>query len=658
MANKGGFIGQDGLNAPDEPTGVNAHTAFDTQATVSFTAPSDVGGSAITGYQVQSNNGDGSTQSIGNASYDNVSFSTSTQITVGSNYDVAFSDDGTKMYANAFSMNTVFQYTLSTAWDISTASYASKSFAFNGTVTSVFAMEFSSDGTKLYLLGQDVDIIYQFTLSSAWDISTASYASKSYTVSQDNSNEALKFKSDGTKVYTGGSATDTIYQHSLSTAWDISTGSYDSVSFSAGSQDGTVRSVDFDSSGTKMFICGGLTDTIYQYTLSTAWDLSTASYDGINFSLASQETNPYGFCLGKYDDKLYLSGTTANVIYQYTTNLNAYPTASPVTITGLTNGTSYTFNVWAINAFGWSSSSDASASVTPQASRGVFGNSQETVRATMDLIIIPTTGNATDFGDMTTTAARGGTGSTSSTTRGLFMGGDNVNIIDYITIATEGNAIDFGDFTTVKQYGPGSFSNSTRAIAGGGSNNTLEYVTIATTGNATDFGDDYLNYVFDVAGAANSTRGLLAGGFYSATNNSTNTIRYVTIATTGNTTDFGDLTVSRGGLGGASNATRGMFFGGGSGTNVGTPQNTVDYVTIASTGNAVDFGDLSATARGLKSVASQIRAVTHLGNSGGNTNILEFFTIASIGNAVDFGDLINASSYIRGACSNSHGGLS
>jgi len=260
---------------------------------------------------------------LAGASYDSISFSTNTQITTGSNYDVAFSSDGSIMYANAFNMSTVFQYSLSSPWNISTASYSSKSYNYSSTVSSVFAIDFSTDGTNLYLLGQDADTVYQFNLSTAWDLSTSSYASKSYAVSQDNSNEALKFNSDGTKLYTGGSATDTIYQHSLSTAWDLSTASYTSTSFSASSQDTRVRSLDFNSTGTKMYICGADTDTVYQYSLSTASDLSTASYDNINFSVASQETNPYGFCFGKNGLKMYLSGTSSDVIYQYTTGINS-----------------------------------------------------------------------------------------------------------------------------------------------------------------------------------------------------------------------------------------------------------------------------------------------------------------------------------------------
>ena len=269
--------------------------------------------------------------------------------------------------------------------------------------------------------------------------------------------------------------------------------------------------------------------------------------------------------------------------------------SSPVTVSGLTNGTSYTFTVWALNSYGPSPYSAASGSVTPAAARGVFGGGLiSSVTADMDYITIGSTGNSIDFG--TLTQARQGIGACASSTRGIFAGGEtNItysNVIDYITILTTGNATDFGDLTQARRDIAGC-SSETRGLFGGGSPgglvNTIDYITIASAGNATDFGD--LTIAVGSGGAyagacASSTRGLFAGG--SDVNTvQVNVIGYVTIASAGNATDFGDLTVARGGLAGCSNATRGIFGG-------GVTTNVMDYVTIASAGNATDFGDLTA----------------------------------------------------------------
>ena len=172
--------------------------------------------------------------------------------------------------------------------------------------------------------------------------------------------------------------------------------------------------------------------------------------------------------------------------------------------------------------------------------------------ATLEFVTIASTGDGTNYGDLT--QARAGSGACASHTRGLFAGGydgtaPNYNIIDFITIATLGDAIDFGDLTDDPNHGVGC-SNSTRGLFAGGQNpsniNTIVYVTIATVGNAIDFGDlaqGGNNGKIDYLGAcASETRGIFGGG---QTPSKINTIQFVNIASTGNTKDFGDLTVAR-----------------------------------------------------------------------------------------------------------------
>jgi len=134
-----------------------------------------------------------------------------------------------------------------------------------------------------------------------------------------------------------------------------------------------------------------------------------------------------------------------------------------------------------------------------------------------------------------------------------------------------------------------------------------------------------------------------------------NIIDYITIGTTGNATDFGDLTVSRGGLSACSSSTRGVF-GGGYSPSV---TNTLDYITIATTGNATDFGDLTVTRLSLAACSSSTRGVFGGGQNPSIViqNVLDYITIDTTGNATDFGDLTVARGYLA-ATSNAHGGLS
>lgn len=341
--------------------------------------------------------------------------------------------------------------------------------------------------------------------------------------------------------------------------------------------------------------------------------------------------------------------------------IGASGSASPITITGLTNGTSYTFNVWAINAFGYSAPSDASGGVTPAApSRAVVAGGSENILV-MDYFDITTLGNAADFGDLTNSAGalRNGCG---SSTRGIFFGGgDGANSLDklqYITLASTGNATNFGNMSTDRQE-PMSVSNSTRAVSAGSTQdytNTLEYVTIASVGNTTDFGDMNASQVVAAGhGAASTTRGLLGGGKTSG-GGYVNHIQYLTIGSTGNTVDFGDATVARAKQAGFSSNTRAIWAAGEiAGSN---RTNIIDYVTIASTGNATDFGDTLESIHSTSGTSNPTRGIVTSGFNGAEyTNVIQYVTIASTGNSIDFGDLV-ISNINRGATSQSHGGLS
>ena len=228
--------------------------------------------------------------------------------------------------------------------------------------------------------------------------------------------------------------------------------------------------------------------------------------------------------------------------------------------------------------------------------------------------------------------------------RGLFMGGyapsQYRTEIDYIQIQSQGNAIDFG---VLSGTGPGEgadCASSTRAIQGGGSLvNTMEYVTIATTSNTTDFGDLTVARR-SLQSLSNETRGTWAGG---TTNPAmSDVIDYVTIASAGNAADFGNLTVGRRNLAQAASPTRGVWAGGnpGSGPLI---DDTIDYITIASAGNATDFGNLSAAYREMSGCSNGIRGVFGGGSPGpSQINTIEYITIATVGNVTDFGDLMYA----------------
>ena len=217
---------------------------------------------------------------LSTASYDSVYFYVGGQNT--NPYGLSFKPDGTKMYVMGSNVGRVYQYSLPTAWDISTASYDSVYFSVSGEDGNPYGLSFKPDGTKMYVVGNGNQRLHQYSLSTAWEISTASYDSKSFNVrSYDSGPTNLFFKPDGTKMYMAGSGNQRVYQYSLPTAWDISTASYGGVNFSVSSQDSSPFGPFFKPDGTKMYVLGRSSQTVYQYSLSTAWEISTASYDSV-----------------------------------------------------------------------------------------------------------------------------------------------------------------------------------------------------------------------------------------------------------------------------------------------------------------------------------------------------------------------------------------
>ena len=296
--------------------------------------------------------------------------------------------------------------------------------------------------------------------------------------------------------------------------------------------------------------------------------------------------------------------------------------------------------------------------------RGLFGGgSTPGGTNTIQYITISTQGDSKDFGDLTTN--RLNTSSSSSSTRGLYAGGRNpsyTNSIDYITISATGNAFDFGDLSTDRAYFAGC-SNSTRSVFGGGFSpnttptyqNFIEYVEFSSLGNSISFGS-LTDLNSTMSACASSTRGIFAGGSNPLTNSSYfNSIDYITISTTGNAEDFGDLTQNAYGQSSCSNSIRGLI---GGGTQPSSRINVIDYITLASLGNAIDFGDLNNQVYQSASCSSEIRGIFAGGAnpSPSNVSTIDFVTISSTGDASSFGNLVVSNNSLAG-CSDAHGGL-
>jgi len=300
-----------------------------------------------------------------------------------------------------------------------------------------------------------------------------------------------------------------------------------------------------------------------------------------------------------------------------------------------------------------------SANAQTGGTRGLFagGSTPGGVVNEIDFINVDTTGDALDFGNLET--ARRGVACLGSRTRGIMAGGrvsPDLNTIEFVTFASKGNGANFGDLTITSHHGTG-LSNATRGIITAMENpnwpsnnsNRIDFITIASTGDANDFGDLYFG-TRESGGCNSPTRGIVKGG----TPTHSNVIQFITISTTGNSSDFGDTTVAASrGLGSGSNAVRGVLHLG----YTPTVLNTVDFITIATLGDAKDFGDLTEARFQAGGAASTTRLVVMGGSTPSDVDTMDYAQIMTKGNFLSFGELVGSDRSQTGGMSNGHGGL-
>ena len=308
--------------------------------------------------------------------------------------------------------------------------------------------------------------------------------------------------------------------------------------------------------------------------------------------------------------------------------------------------------------------------------RGVFPGGRSggpTMTDDMDYINISSTGDAQDFGDLLTDSFEAG--ACSSSTRGVKFGGrafpsgayqDN---LEAYTFASTGSIADIEDLRTATIFSSGA-SNETRGLIMGGiisssyggsysgGWNNIDYITIASFGESIEFGDLSFDHPGGMNQASSPTRGIFAGGFAphngapgapSQPSLATTKIQFVTIPTLGNSQSFGDLTGLTSYTSGASNSIRGIYAGDGA-----TPKTDIEVINISSSGNSVKFGDLFSGKYAMAAVSSPTRVVWAGGS--GYVDTIQYVNITTEGNAVDFGNLTGGRGFQSG-CSNAHGGL-
>jgi len=240
-------------------------------------------------------------------------FSVATQETLPEG--LAFNTNGTKMFVVGTIGDDVNEYTLTTGFDVSTASFVD-SFSVSAQQTEPTGVTFNSDGTKMFVVGQSPNIASEYALSVGFDVSTASHT-QNYTITQDTNSKDIAFSSDGTSMFIVGSGNVKVYQYTLSSSFSLSSVSY-TRDFSVSSQDSGPQGLTFSSSGLAMFVCGTSNDSVYKYNLTTAYNISTAAYDS-TLSVSSQGTNPLAIQFNTSGEKFFILDAQVDAVNEYST---------------------------------------------------------------------------------------------------------------------------------------------------------------------------------------------------------------------------------------------------------------------------------------------------------------------------------------------------
>ena len=238
---------------------------------------------------------------------------------------LAFNADGTKMFVVGINALNVNEYTLSTGFDVTTASFVD-GFDISSQDASPDDIAFNTDGTKMFMLGFRGDDVNEYTLSTGFDVSTASFVDRFSIVGQERSPTGIAFNTDGTKMFVSGQTSDNVNEYTLSTGFDVSTASFVD-SFDVSGQDSSPQALAFNSDGTKMFVLGKTADDVNEYTLSTGFDVTTASFVD-SFDVSGQETQPTGLAFNADGTKMFVVGVVGDDVNEYSISCGFQVTAS------------------------------------------------------------------------------------------------------------------------------------------------------------------------------------------------------------------------------------------------------------------------------------------------------------------------------------------
>lgn len=304
---------------------------------------------------------------------------------------IFFKSDGTRMYFSGGTNDRIYQYDLSTAWDVSTAVF-NNSLLVSTQDNGLSDLYLSPDGTRMYIVGTTNDRIYQYTLSTAWDVMSATFVNSLLVSAYATAPVGLYFKPDGTKCFIVDDTTDNVFGITLGTAWDITTGTQ-TETFSVTPFDTQVQAISFNNNGSMMYILGAASDDITQFSLSTPWNITTATFVNTSF-IISNEATPGGLYYNETAGVAYITGSAVDIVYgMITTKSILYSDKTIEVNQGYFSRLETTGDVFINGAVRTNSSINAASSIISGGNLTVTGNATITTAVGIGNAITPSTQN-------------------------------------------------------------------------------------------------------------------------------------------------------------------------------------------------------------------------------------------------------------------------
>ena len=382
---------------------------------------------------------------VSTATFDKVTFPITRDIFPAG---MAFSNDGTKMFVVGANGEDIHEYALPTPFTVSTVTHVA-SLSVSSPSTLPRGIAFSNDGAKMFIVDDAAGNIREYALPTPFTVSTARYVDSLYIFGQEEKPRGMAFSNDGAKMFVVGNDGNDINEYTLFPPFNITSATFADVTFDVSGQDREPQGMAFSNDGTKMFVVGSTGDSIYEYTLITPFNLTTATYDGIDekFSVMTQELVPQGMAFSNDGAKMFVVGSHGNEVNQYTLS-----SVYPITVTDPTVGAFITT---------WKTTTTDKSITLPLEGSGMTVN----------------------WGDGNTTAASGSVSHTYGT-----AGDYTIQITGDLTRFHLNDAADASKLVSLDQWGTASWASMKNAFSGA---SNMVY-------NATDSPD--LSSVTDMSG--------------------------------------------------------------------------------------------------------------------------------------------------------------